>query len=91
MLIAGLLLGGCAVQRFGASAMLMPPEGTELPIHVRAGLFLLPTHFAGDPEEHWLLLDTGTDRALLDVRLAAHHFWERADCKNFWRRTSIEN
>ncbi|MEI6130675.1 MAG: aspartyl protease family protein [Planctomycetota bacterium] len=71
LLIAGLLLGGCAVQRFGASAMLMPPEGTELPIQVRAGLFLLPTHFAGDPEEHWLLLDTGTDRALLDVRLAA--------------------
>jgi predicted aspartyl protease len=62
-------LSGCMAPRYGASAMISPPEGAALPVRVREGLLLVPVRMGADGVDHWCLLDTGTDRALFDANL----------------------
>jgi len=67
-LAAAALVAGCAGGPLGARRTLLPPGGALLPSRLRDGLFLLRARFR-DERDHWLLLDTGTDRALLDYAL----------------------
>lgn len=69
LLLPLLCLAGCMAPRYGASAMVAPPEGASLPVRAREGLLLVPVRMGSDGVDHWFLLDTGTDRALLDARL----------------------
>jgi hypothetical protein len=69
LLLPILCIAGCMAPRYGASAMIAPPEGATLPVRAREGLLLVPVRMGTDGVDHWCLLDTGTDRALFDARL----------------------
>ena len=68
-LVALLLVAACATPELGPRRTTLPTDGAAvLPSrHVR-GAFLLFAEFPGLAGRHVLLLDTGTDKTLLDLQ-----------------------
>lgn len=62
--------GGCVAHRLGAAAVLLPESGTRLPGQLDRGIWQLQVTLPGIPTPKTFLLDTGTDRTLIDLRLA---------------------
>lgn len=70
-LLAATAPAGCgAAPAFGPRATELPPGGARLPARLQRGLWLVRAELPAVPGEHLLLLDTGTDRLLLDLPLA---------------------
>lgn len=59
----------CTGPRYGPGATLAPAAGTVLPSVFHGGLCCLRARLPGEERERLLLLDTGTDRTLLDRSL----------------------
>jgi predicted aspartyl protease len=60
----------CATPAYGPRRTELPPDGVELPCERWRGVFVLHAELPGLSQPQALLLDTGTDRTLLDNRLA---------------------
>jgi predicted aspartyl protease len=64
------LLAACAHSGIGPRQTLLPEGGLVLPADLERGVWLVPVHLGDEIQPRRFLLDTGTDRTLLDVRLA---------------------
>ncbi|MGE3172655.1 MAG: aspartyl protease family protein [Planctomycetota bacterium] len=72
-MLAALALAGCVTgPALGPRVTRLPADGgAVLPARYTRGVFLLHAEFEGADRPHWLLLDTGTDRTLLDLDFAS--------------------
>ena len=70
-LCAALSFASCAAPAYGPARTTLPDDGVAmLPSRYSRGTFLVFAEFPGQKGRHAFLFDTGTDRTLLDLRLA---------------------
>ena len=71
LLCAAMALPSCAAPAYGPARTTLPDDGVAmLPSRYSRGTFLVFAEFPGQKGRHAFLFDTGTDRTLLDLRLA---------------------
>ena len=71
LLCAAMALPSCTAPAYGPARTTLPDDGVAmLPSRYSRGTFLVFAEFPGQKGRHAFLFDTGTDRTLLDLRLA---------------------